>query len=246
MKRQIVLALAALLVLPALALSQETSAPAKRFTVSPFLGYAFTYTQKGAVGLSSPTLALTGTYQREVKGGVMPGIALDYDLPGRFGASAAFAYNKRGTETVTLDDPNMAPMYNPGETLWFVRAAVTMDLLQSDPDLQIHHPLGRLFAGPAFVREVPASVTGRSSANAIGLNLGAIVELPLPWEGFSVQGAFEDYMSHISNAGVATQLGSQYTFDRAELVTADMTHGLTNMYAIRAGLSYKFQPSFLR
>lgn len=246
MKRQFVLALAALFVPPTLAAAQQASAPARRFTVSPFLGYAFTYTQKGTVRLTSATGSSTGQYERQVKGGVMPGIIVDYDLPGRFGASAALAYNKRGEESVSLDYVDVAPLYNPGSALWFARAALTMDLLENDPDVQIHHPLAQLFAGPAFVREVPSSVTGRLSTNAVGLNLGALVELPLPWEGFSFQGAFEDYMTRLSNAEVAVQLGTDVSGQLSQIYQADLSHGITHMYAVRAGLSYRFQPSFLR
>ena len=245
MKRQIVLALAALLVLPALALSQETSAPARRLTVSPFLGYAFSYAQKGTARLTvfdqSGSQTAIGEYDRQVTGGIMPGVAVDYDLPGRWGASAAFAYNQRGDESVSLDYYDVAPLFTAGSALWLVRAAATMDLLQEESDLQIHHPVAQLYFGPAFMREVPAGGAGRPARNVLGLNGGANIELALPWKGFSARGTFEDYMSHGSNDNVAVQLGSDLSTQTGLTTVAQMTHGLTNMYVVRAGLSYTFQ-----
>ncbi len=245
MKRPYVLALAASLVLPAFAVAQEARAPARRLTVSPFLGYAFTTTQKGTarVTVYSPTAtnSNTGAYERQVKGGVMPGLVVDYDLPGRFGASAAFAYNKRGDETVSLDFYDVSPMYTAGSTLWLVRAAATMDLLQQDTDLQIHHPDAQLFAGPVYVREVPDAVTGRPATNAFGLNAGANVDMALPWKGFSVRGTLEDYMTHASMSGVATQLGTDLSTQTSYATEAVMTHGISHMYVARVGLTYTFE-----
>ncbi len=246
MKRQIVLALAALFALPAFALSQEASAPARRITVSPFLGYGFSYTQKGTTRLTeflpgppATTRSDVGPYERQVKGGVMVGLTADYDLRGPFGASVAFAYNKRGDETVSLDYYDVAPMYTAGSALWMARAAATMDLIQENTDLQIHHPTAQLFFGPAFMREVPAAGT-RPARNVLGLNGGANIELALPWKGYTVRGTFEDYMSHGSNDAVAVQLGSDLTSQGPNLTEAQMTHGLTNMYAVRIGLTYTF------
>ena len=75
----------------------------------------------------------------------------------------------------------------------------------------------------------------------LGLSGGANVELALPWKGFSARGTFEDYMSHGSNDNVAVQLGSDLSTQTGLTTVAQMTHGVTNMYAVRIGLSYTFQ-----
>jgi len=135
----------------------------------------------------------------------------------------------------------VAPLFTAGSALWLVRAAATMDLLQEESDLQIHHPVAQLYFGPAFMREVPAGGAGRPARNVLGLNGGANIELALPWKGFSARGTFEDYMSHGSNDNVAVQLGSDLSTQTGLTTVAQMTHGLTNMYVVRAGLSYTFQ-----
>lgn len=241
MKRPIVWALAVALLVPALASAQDPFAPPPtRFTVSPFLGYAFGYTQRGTAHFTSAAGVGAADYERHVDGGMMPGIAVEYRMPGRFGANASFAYNKRGQETVSTDYVDLAPMYSNGSALWLIKAAATMELTESSPDLTLRHIEGQLSAGPALIREVPDATTGRPAVNSIGVNVAAAAEVPLPWKGFAFRGAFEDYIAGLPLTDVGVQLGTDVSGQAGQAISAELSRPTTHLYVIRAGLSYHF------
>ncbi len=240
MMRRMLFALAIAFACPALAVAQEIgSAPPPRFTVSPFLGYAFSYTQKGTVILTDKDGSYSAGYERHVGGGMMPGVAVEYRAPGRFGASAALAYNHRGDESLSTDYVDVAPLYSPGAAMWFARAAVTMEL-KDDDDMRLHQPQGQLSLGPALVREVPDARTGRLSYNAFAVNGAATAELPLPWKGFSFRASFEDYMAYLPKGDVGVQLASDLFVQTGRPFAADLGGGATHLYVIQGEVAYHF------
>lgn len=242
MKRRIVWALAAALLVPALASAQDPTAPppAPRFTVSPYLGYAFSFTQKGTVHVVSQGGTDAADYDRHVAGGVMPGIAMEYRLPGRFGVSGGVAYNKRGSERISTNYLDVAPLFSNGSALWLAKLAATMELADVDPDMRLHYAQAQLSAGPALVREVPDASTGRAAVNAMALNVAATAEMPLPWKGFSVRGAFEDYLVQMPMTDVSVQLAADMSGQFGQAIGAELSRPTVNLFVIRAGLSYRF------
>jgi hypothetical protein len=240
MRRPFVLALAAALALPAAARAQFADAPTpQRFTISPFLGYAFTYTQKGTVHLTDTHGTNAADYQRQVGGGIMPGVSVEYRMPGRFGAAATVAYNKRGGETLATNYVDVPVLSSPGGSMWFARGSLTMQLYDNS-DMQLHQSTAQVSVGPALVRDVPASASGRPAINAFAVSAAANAELPLPWKGFSFRAAVEDYVAFLSRADLSVQLGSDISANSGQAVAADLSGGATHLYAIRAGLSYRF------
>ncbi len=242
MTRRMLIALAAALACPAVVAAQEYAAPPQpHFTIAPFLGYAFTYTQRGTVRFTDAQGTYAADYDRQVQGGWMPGAMVEYHLPGRFGLSAAVAYNKRGEESFTTDFIDVAPLYSTGTKMWFLRGAITMDLAEHDADdLRIIHPSAHLSVGPALVREVPDAASGRPASNAFALNGAAEAELPLPWKGFGVRASFEDYMSYLPRGDIAIQLGADLTSQVGHAFAAELSGGATHLYVMRAGLAYHF------
>ncbi len=238
MKRRMVIALAAALACP-IAVAAQEPATQPRFTISPFLGYAFTYTQHGTVTFTDAQGNYTADYTREVEGGWMPGVEAEYHLPGRFGVSAAIAYNRRGDESFNTDFVDVSPLSSHGSKMYFLRAALTLDLRESE-DMRVTHPTAHLSVGPAIVREVPDAVTGRPSYNAFAMNGAANAEMPLPWKGFSVRASLEDYMAYLPRGDLAVQLATNLSSQLNAAYAADLTGGPTHLYVLRAGLSYHF------
>ncbi len=239
MKRRMVIALAAALACPIAVAAQEPAAQQPHFTISPFLGYAFTYTQHGTVTFTDAQGNYVADYRRQVEGGWMPGVEAAYHLPGRFGVSAAVAYNKRGEESFSTDIVD-ASLTAKDAKMYFLRAALTLDLREPEPGMQIAHPLAHLSVGPAIVREVPPATTGRPAYNAFAVNAAANAEMPLPWKGFAVRAAFEDYMAYLPRGDLAVQLASSVSSQTSGAYAADLTGGATHLYVLRAGLSYRF------
>ncbi len=240
MKRRMLVALAIALACPALAAAQEEPAPPSRLTISPFLGYAFTYTQKGTVRFTDQSgSSAAADYERQVKGGVMPGVELEFRAPGRLGFSAAVAYNKRGQESLSTDFVDVAPMYSNGGKMWFMRGAVTMDLLDDD-DMRLTRPRGQIRVGPAMVHEVPDAATGRAAYNAVAINGAASGELPLPWKGLGVRGTFEDYMAYLPKGDVGAQLAADANLQTGGNFSAELSGGATHIYVVQVGLAYHF------
>jgi len=240
MKRRMLVALAIALSCPAVAVAQEEQpAPPSRLTIMPFLGYAFTYTQTGTVHFTDVTGTYVADYQREVQGGMMPGVDVELRTPGHFGLSAALAYNHRGNESLSTDFIDVAPLYSSGSAMWFLRGAVTMEL-REDNDMRLAAPTAELRVGPALVREIPDAYTGRSAANALALNAAATAELPLPWKGFAARGTFEDYMTYLPKGDVAVQLGMDVGSQVGRPVAAQLSGGATHLYVAQVGVAYHF------
>jgi len=240
MKRRMVIALAAALACPTLAAAQERALPRQTgFAISPFLGYAFAYSQHGTVRFTDIQGGVyRATYNRRVDGGVMPGLALEYQ-PGRFGFSAAAAYNRRGEETLATDFADVLPLYSPGGSMWFFRGTLTIDLREAEDDLRIAHPTARLSLGPAMVRDVPDTATGRAPRNAFAVSGAASAELPL-LKGLGLRGSFEDYVAFLPLADVGVQLGENVSGQFGQPFAADLRGGVAHLFVVRAALSYHF------
>jgi hypothetical protein len=241
MRRRIAVALAAALALPVVASAQDIAPPPQqRFTISPFLGYAFNFHQKGTVRFTDSKGTYVANYVRDVAGGTVPGVSVEYKATNRFGVQVAGAYNRRGEESLSTDFVELAPLFSPGGTFWFARAAVSMDFYEGDDDVRLFKPSAQVSVGPALVREVPALASGRLASNSFAVHAAASGELPLPWKGFSVRGAFEDYMSYLPHTEVAFQLGTDVSQQLGQLYAAELSSGPTHMYMVRAGISYRF------
>ncbi len=242
MKRRILVLLAAVLVVaPAsLAAQRAFGEDQPHFTISPYFGYAFAYNQHGTVRFRDASGVYTATYRREVQGGVMPGVAVEYHAPGRFGLSAAGGYNRRGDETLSTDYVDVAPLTSPGSTMWFVRGALTMDLREGPDDLRLARSNAHLALGPAMVREVPDAATGRLPYNAFAVNGAASAEFPLPWKGLAFRGSFDDYMAFLPMADVGLQLAANVSNQIGRPFLADLSGGTTHIFVLQAGLSYHF------
>jgi len=239
MKRRMLVALAIALSCPVVAVAQEEPSPPARLTIMPFLGYAFTYTQKGTVHFTDVRGTYAADYERQVEGGVMPGVDVELRAPGRFGLSAALAYNHRGNETLSTDFVDVAPLYSSGAAMWFLRGAVTMEL-REDSDMRLAQPTAELRVGPAILRESPDAYTGRSAYNALAINAGASAELPLPWKGFAARGTFEDYMAFLPTGDVGVQLGMDVSTQIGRPVAAQLSGGATHLYVAQVGVAYHF------
>ncbi len=239
MKRRMVIALAAALACPIAVAAQVPAAQKPYFTISPVLGYAFTYMQNGTVTFTDAQGNYTADYRRQVDGGWMPGVEAEYHLPGRFGVSAAIAYNRRGDESFSTDFVDVSPLSGKGSKMYFLRAALTMDLREGD-DMRVTHPTAHLSVGPAVVREVPPLTTGRPAYNAFALNGAANAEMPLPWKGFAVRASLEDYMAYLPRGDLAVELATNLSSQTNGAFAAELTGGPTHMYVLRAGLSYHF------
>ncbi len=239
MKRRMLVALAIALTCPAVAVAQEEPAPPSRLTITPFLGYAFAYTQKGTVEFTDVKGSYTANYQRQVQGGMMPGVDVELRAPGRFGLSAGLAYNRRGDESLSTDFVDLAPMYSSGSTMWFLRGAVTMELME-DSDMRLAQPKAEVRVGPTMVREIPDAFTGRPATNAWGINAAATAELPLPWKGFAARGTFEDCVAYLPKGDVGVQLGMDVSSQIGRPMVAQLSGGPTHLYAVQLGLAYHF------
>ncbi len=237
MKRRMVIALAAALACPLAVAAQERPSTLGHIKVSPFLGYAFAYTQSGTVTFTDAMGNYEGQYKRVVEGGWMPGAEVEIHFPGRFGLSGAVAYNKRGEETLRTELVDV-PIASHGSKMYFARAALTLDLRESDPGMQVTHPYAHLSVGPAILREEPDALTGRSPYNAFAMNGAANAEMPLPWKGFAVRVALEDYMAYLPRGDVAMALATSLSTQSAGNFAAEVTGGPTHLYVLRAGLTF--------
>ncbi|HET9982131.1 MAG TPA: hypothetical protein VFQ38_01025 [Longimicrobiales bacterium] len=243
--RPIAFAIGAMALLPSLARAQESVVdppPPSRFTVTPFLGYGFSYTQNGTVQLQVQTSSGTADYQRQERGGAIVGVTGGAHLRGPFSAVATLAVNPRGTVTTRTTFPAVEDRQEPGGTMYIGKLGLRMDFHETDAGMQQHRASAALSFGPALVHESlddPQDV-GRGSMTRLAVNAGAVAELPLPWKNASFSATVEDYVLFLDDAAAASQM-SQWVIRKTGLpAVAQVSAGSAHLYVARAGVSFRF------
>lgn len=245
--RSIVFALAAAALLPGIAAAQAVAPPlvdapaAPRFTFSPFIGYAFTSTQKGTVAARVRGQLGTADYERQIGGGVMAGATMEARVSKLFSVVGMAAVNPRGTVRTRTGFADLEDREQPGGTYWIARAGLQLGLRETDPGMQQHTAVGALSVSPAVIRQQASDAYDAiPSATRYGMNAAATVELPLPWKGFAVRAVAEDYMLFGDDPSASVQMSEWVTRKAGSPALAQISAGAVHLYAVRAGLSYHF------
>lgn len=243
--RPIAFAIGALALLPSLARAQESvidPPPPSRFTVTPFLGYGFGFTQNGTVQLRVDDASATADYQRQERGGVIVGVTGEARLRGPFRAVATLAVHPRGDVTTRTTFPNVEDRQEPGGTMYLGKLGLRMDFHETDPAMQQHRAAAALSLGPALVHESfddPQDV-GRGSTTRLAVNAGAVTELPLPWKNASFNATFEDYVLFLDDAAAASQMSQWVIRTTGTPAVAQVSAGAAHLFVARAGIAFRF------
>jgi hypothetical protein len=244
MKRHLVVAFAALLILPRLAAAQASDVgwgPALRIT--PFVAVSPNFKQTGEAVVFTDNGISSHEYEMRFASGFGLGVAAEYRFWNRFTVLASGMWSSRGDgELVDFEDELIYEV--DGTNLFLAKGAVSMRLREIDPDLQLRRLNASLYAGPAIVHDRPKKELFTPAAAAVAkthmaLNMGAEAEMPISNNKMAFVLGLEDYMIFWDNddarGRVEGTLQRQIP-DATVAVEAKRSH----LWALRFGLTWRF------
>ena len=250
MKRIFLSAMMAIAFLPGIGAAQsfmpDLGRPAygPRIRITPFIGQAPSLSRLErwtVTGIGLP--GGVNDYDVELASGPAAGVSLEVLVIDRLAFIGSVALVSRGgTREYSSTD---AVFYNyGGSNFLLAKGAVALRLNEQVSDLQVHSLTATIFAGPAYIREMPksdASTPDMLQAAMVhwAVNVGANAEIPLGWDALSLQGGVEDYYTWWNNAEVARRNDAYNRtvngLTTSTVVEADPSH----MWLFRVGLSFR-------
>jgi hypothetical protein len=252
-----VLALAGLLVLPAVAHAQNNGSfaaqppaelvPFTRFAITPWVGVRVGY------GSGSYYAVTEGGDQyrlhEERGGGAAVGINAEYQLTGPLNLVAGAAYSVANEDEVTftpIDASRSITYINNGPEVWFFKAGAQYRLPDPMPDNRRFHPAAYITVAPSLLVMDHPEIQGldnddvNGSTRHFGLNLGVDAVTNIGSRGLALSLGFEDYLTFWNEDRLRARdevlLGGQLE----EPVVIDYDAASANILMLRAGLSWRF------
>ena len=246
-----VLALAALLALPAAAAAQEPlpvpgQLPASRWAVTPFVGIRVPYGTGDAFVFTSES----GDYlvDEERGGGAMVGAEVEGRAWGPLSVLGSLAFGNSGEHVITFTDrsggTSRVSMGSP--EVWMGKVALAYRLPEPRPDTRRFHPAAFVFAGPSVVRmDFPDLSTGIDESWADGttnwgINFGVQTAATLGTPRVAIHLGVEDYLTFWDSDRITERDTALYGFLFEEPVEVDLDYSSSNLVLVRAGLSFRF------
>jgi hypothetical protein len=252
-----VLALAGLLVLPAVAHAQNDGGfaaqppaelvPFSRFAVTPWIGVRVGYGSGYYYAITE-----AGDQYRldeERGGGGAVGINAEFQLTGPLNLVAGAAYSVANEDRLTftpVDGTDPITYINNGPEVWFFKAGAQYRLPDPIPDNRRFHPAAYITVAPSLVVMDHPEIEGlddddvNGSTRHFGLNLGVDAVTNIGSRGLALSMGFEDYLTFWNEDRMRARdevlLGGQLE----EPVVVDYDGGAANILMLRAGLSWRF------
>jgi hypothetical protein len=199
MKRHLVVAFAALLVVPRLAAAQASDAGwGPKLRITPFVGVSPSFVQTGeAVVLTNNGIGVHD-YDLDFASGFGMGVNVEYLVWNRFAVVAGGMWSSRSDgDLVDFEDERIYEI--DGTNFWMVKGAVAVRLREIDPDLQLRRLNASIFLGPALIHDRPKTELFTPAAagavqNHLAINMGAEAEMPFSNNKMAWVLGLEDYM----------------------------------------------------
>lgn len=248
MNRALISALLAIVLLPvagaAQAVMPDLDRPiwGPRVRITPFVGQAPAVSRLERWTVTGPG-GVNGTeYDVELGSGPVAGLSVEVLAVDRLAFIGSFAMisRSRTSEYSTAD----AEFFNhEGSNFLVAKGAIAVRLREQISELQVRSLTATVFAGPAFIREMPkddpfANPILLDAMTHWGVNFGANAEIPLGWDKVSVQAGVEDYYTWWNKAEFGRRNDAIFAangFSASSIVDADPSH----MWLFRAGISFR-------
>jgi hypothetical protein len=199
MKRLLVVALAAVVVIPCSAAAQTSDAGwGPKLRITPFVGISPNFKQTGEANVFSSAGFSQHDYELRFASGFGLGVGAEYNVWNRFSVLGSAMWSSRGdAELLDFDDELIYEV--DGTNLWLFKGAVGVRMREIDPDMQLRRLNAIIYAGPAFVHDRPKKelFTPPAAAqveNHIALNIGAEAEMPISNNKMAFTLGLDDYM----------------------------------------------------
>jgi hypothetical protein len=173
------------------------------------------------------------------------GLLGEVTVHGPWSALVGGMYGSRGESEFQIVDTGEQFQIN-GSRFVFVRAGASYTLREKESELTLRRLSASVFAAPFYMREMPRSELGFSSAevfdasNHFGLNLGVSGELPFAQDRMSLQVGVEDYATWFSSDALK-RLPDAFFNDNSPGSSTRVETNVAHQWLLRAGLSYRWR-----
>lgn len=243
MKRHLVVALAALVVIPGSAAAQASDpgwGPTLRIT--PFVGLSPSFKQKGEAVVLTTTSFSQHDYELNFGSGLGVGVGAEYRFFNRFSVLGSAMWSGRG-DSELIDHEDQLIYEVDGTNLWIFKGALGVRLRELDPELQLRRLNAIIYAGPAFVHDRPKRTAFTPSSagefqNYFAINMGAEAEMPFSNNKLAFTLGLEDYMLLVGEDDARGRVEGTIqtrTPDATVLVEPDRSH----LWVLRLGLTWR-------
>jgi hypothetical protein len=240
MARHLLAALVLLVVLPEASSAQVIQQPAEapRLRITPFVGWAPVLRrveERASFSIMGPS---SDHVVVEHASGVALGLSTEHRITPQLALSLGGGITLRGLaehySTVTDE-----AWVDRGSHFAFARAVAQFRLQETVTDLQMRSVNAALFAGPAFMRELPSTDANRGDGqgmNLFGVALGATTEVPVAGLGVTLHFGAEDTIFWWDNTELARR-ADVYNETFGVVTQTAVATGASHQWILRAGFS---------
>lgn len=247
MKRAAFLVLALLALAPSFVRAQGilTEEPLWGPTVrlTPFVGQAPTVNRTDRwLVTSGGAIVSQGEYDVDLGAGQAVGASLEVRVVDRFAIVGAGYFMNRG-DTREYSQSAGEFIVSEGSDFLVGKLALALRLREAMSEMQMRRLTATIFAGPAYLREMPAERGVPALDESLGhwaANIGVDAEIPLGEGSVALQLGLEDFYTFWNTAEIARRNDAAFAaggFTTQSTVEADAS----NMILVRLGLSFRFR-----
>lgn len=247
MKRVVTAAAMALIAFPAFASAQAAAGTmdvpvwGPRIRVTPFVGHAAAVSRTERWSFASGGQQSFARYDVDIASGWAGGASVEVQVVDALAFIGQGMFVTRGR--TREESPDLGDRFeHEGSNFIMAKGALALRLREEVSELQLRTLTATVFAGPAWVREMPkdddtADPITLESQSYWGLNFGVNAALPIGWDGVSLQGGVEDYFIWWNNDELAARNDALLGGAITSTVDTDPSH----MWVFRVGLSFSMQ-----
>lgn len=252
-----VLALAGLLVLPAVAPAQTHGGfpaqppaelvPYSRFALTPWVGVRVGYGSGDYFAITESGDQYRLDEQRG--GGAAVGLNAEYRIMGPLNLVGGVAYSVGNEDEVSvtpIDGSGAVTYINNGPEIWFFKAGAQYRLPDPIPDERRFHPAAYVTVAPSLLVMDHPEIEGldsddvNGSTRHFGLNLGVDAVTNIGSRGLALSLGFEDYLTFWNEDRMRARDEVLLGGLLEEPVVVDYDAASANILMLRAGLSWRF------
>jgi hypothetical protein len=245
MKRHLVAALAALVILPQMAAAQSGEGLwGPHIRITPFLALSPGFNQTGEAFLGANGGLEVHDYEVRFASGYGVGVGTQLRFWNRFSLVGSAMYASRGDgEMIDFTDDTRYEI--DGSDYYTVKAGLSLSMREFESDLQLRRLNATVYVAPALVHERPKTemFTPAQSAQAKtypAVNFGAEAEMPFANNKMAFTLGLEDYMIFWDQQAAGDRVEGYMQWQYGPTATVDVETSRSQMWVMRAGLSFRF------
>lgn len=212
-----------------------------RFRFTPFVGMAPTVSRAERWVVAYDGDFSAGNYDVKLGAGPLAGASLEVRLIDRFALIGSGYFVKR-SETREYSQALQEYIVTEGSDFLVARAALAIRMRENVAQLQKRSVTASVFAGPAYVREMPSAELGPILGQYLdhwAASFGVDADVPLGGGAVALQFGLEDFYTFWNTTAIASR-NDAFFADSGFATQSSLETDASNMVLFRVGLSFRF------